>query len=82
MDYPLFFGDHGSFEEPGGGAVTIYRAYTLNGVDRIENAVWIEAGDDREVIAKAREMTQLKCEIWERGRFVARFDADRLLREP
>lgn len=82
MDYSLFFVDQSLFVEPGGGAVTIYRAYTLNGVDHIENAVWIEAGDDREVIAKAREMTQLKCEIWERGRFVAKFDADGLLREP
>ena len=58
----------------------MYRAYTLNGVDHIENAVWIEADDDREAIAKAREMTQLSYEIRERARLVARVDASGLLR--
>lgn len=74
MVLPRFFVDQVAIAEPGGGTVTIYRAYTLNGVDHIENAVWIEADSDTEVLAKAREMIQLKCEIWERDRLVGRLD--------
>ena len=75
----VFFGDQITVPEPGGGAVTIYRAYTLNGVDHIENAVWIEAENDPDALAKARELTSLKCEIWERDRLVARLGSDAIL---
>lgn len=56
--------------------MTIYRAYTLNGVNHSENAVWIEADSDTEVLAKAREMMPLQCEVWERDRLVGRLNGD------
>ena len=57
----------------------MYRLYCLGDEGRIERAEWIEAENDDE--AKAIILAQnlcLPCEIWERGRFVARIPSPRL----
>jgi hypothetical protein len=57
-----------------------YRLYCLDGAGKIGFADWIEAADDEEAIAKARELKKnvVKCEVWQRHRLVATLDADDL----
>lgn len=52
----------------------MYRAYTLNTVNHIENAVWIDAGSDKEALAKVQEMNPVRCEVWDRARLVGRIE--------
>jgi hypothetical protein len=57
-----------------------YRLYCLNAAGSIDYADWIEAADDKQAIAKARELKKnaVKCEVWERHRLVATLNADDL----
>jgi hypothetical protein len=51
----------------------LYRLYCLDGAGKIERAEWIEAenDDEAEAIVFAKKLC-VPCEIWERGRLVAR----------
>jgi hypothetical protein len=57
-----------------------YRLYCLDGAGRIGFAEWIEAADDEQAVAKARELKKNTaiCEVWERHRLVATLNADDL----
>ena len=54
-----------------------YRLYCLDGAGKISLAADLEAEDDAEAIAIAREKHRhaRKCEIWQRNRLVATLDA-------
>ena len=53
--------------------MTAYRLYCLDGAGRIDFADWIEAQDDADAIAQARELKKgaLMCEVWQGDRLVA-----------
>lgn len=52
-----------------------YRVYWLGGEGRIDGAEAIRSVDDHEAIATARGMTDGRSvELWDRGRFIGRFD--------
>jgi len=53
-----------------------YRLYCLGGTGHIETAHEIIAGNDEDaiMIARAKKLT-VKCELWERGRLVAKIPA-------
>ena len=57
-----------------------YRLYCLDGDGGISLAEWIDANDDNDAIrqAHARKLHALKCEVWERTRFVAVLNAQDL----
>lgn len=48
-----------------------YRLYRLDGAGRISAAEWIEAADDEDACAKARQFCG-RFELWERNRLVER----------
>ena len=55
-----------------------YRLYCLDGAGRIGSGEWIEADSDEAAIAlvKAKKLN-VRCEIWDRGRLVAKVPAYR-----
>ena len=61
-----------------------YRLYFLDGAGHIGLADWLEASDDEDAIAKAREMRPdaNKCEIWHKDRLIARLDAKGVVERP
>jgi hypothetical protein len=53
--------------------VTNYRLYCLDGAGKITDAEWIEADSDDDAVRAARDMKKsVRCEVWQRTRFVAR----------
>jgi hypothetical protein len=53
-----------------------YRLYCLDGAGKFTNAHEITATDDADALARARELKlPVKCELWERGRLVAKIPA-------
>lgn len=53
--------------------MTGYRLYTLDGVNRVASAEWIEADDDEAAIVAAKDMMDgHDGELWSRSRLVAR----------
>jgi hypothetical protein len=55
-----------------------YRLYCLNDRGKFTKSHDINAGNDADALAKARDMKlPVKCELWERGRMVATLDAHR-----
>jgi hypothetical protein len=55
--------------------VTTYRVYCLDGTGKIATAEWLEAEDDADALAQVRERNRpLRCELWERERFVGAVD--------
>ena len=60
--------------------MALYRFYRLDGAGRIGFGEWLEAEDDREALAKARELSEggLKCEVWEGRRLVGSLSSERL----
>lgn len=54
-----------------------YRLYCLDREGHINTADWIEAADDSDAIAKARDLKRngLKCEVWQGRRLVAKLEA-------
>jgi hypothetical protein len=54
-----------------------YRVYCLDGAGRIALADWIEASDDDDAIAKARKLkpNANSCEVWQKGRLVAKLSS-------
>ncbi|MGZ2411980.1 hypothetical protein ACUXST_001401 [Sphingomonas sp. F9_3S_D5_B_2] len=53
-----------------------YRIYCLDGVGKITRSHEIDAKNDDEAIVFARRMKLgVKCELWQRDRFVAKLDA-------
>jgi hypothetical protein len=58
-----------------------YRVYWLGGEGRIDGAEAIRSVDDGEAIATVRSMTDGRSvELWDRGRFIGRFDPASLTR--
>lgn len=56
-----------------GGILPSYRLYRLDGAGRIHSADWIEAADDSDAVAKAREHAKsARYEVWEQHRLVHR----------
>ena len=53
-----------------------YRLYCLDGDDRINLADWIDAADDNEALAQARELKNgaIRYEVWRNDRLVARLN--------
>jgi len=50
-----------------------YRLYRLDGAGRIVSAEWLDAADDEAARQNARDREPpVSCEIWQRGRLVAR----------
>lgn len=55
-----------------------YRLFCIDGTGRFTMSHEIEAADDAEALAKARDMKlSVKCELWQRGRMVAVLDPSR-----
>jgi len=55
-----------------------YRLFCIDGTGRFTMSHEIEAADDAEALAKARDMQlSVKCELWQRGRMVAVLDPSR-----
>jgi hypothetical protein len=55
-----------------------YRLFCIDGTGRFTMSYEIEAADDAEALAKARDMKlSVKCELWQRGRMVAVLDPSR-----
>ena len=55
--------------------MTTYRVYCLDGTGKIATAEWLEAEDDANALAQVRELNRpLRCELWERERFVGSVD--------
>jgi hypothetical protein len=53
-----------------------YRLYCLDGAGKITGAEWIEAASDDDAVRAARDMNKpVRCEVWDRTRFVARIPA-------
>jgi len=53
-----------------------YRLYRLDGAGKIVGAEWVDAADDEAVRQHARDRDlPVTCEIWERGRRVARIES-------
>ncbi len=57
-----------------------YRLYCLDGDGRISLADWIDAVDDRDAVAQARQMKNgaIQCEIWRNDRLVAKLNGSDL----
>ena len=54
-----------------------YRLYCLDGQGKIMTAEWLEASDDEQAMALARDARKPSpCEIWDRNRLVGRLEAD------
>ena len=53
-------------------ALATYRLYRLDGAGRISAAEWIDAADDEDARAKARDQSPGRFELWERNRLVER----------
>ena len=52
-----------------------YRLYSLDGVNKVASAEWIEADDDEAAIEVATEMLNgYRCELWQDRRLIARLD--------
>jgi hypothetical protein len=53
--------------------MTAYQVYCLDAAGKIGFAEWIEAKDDDQAVANARELQPdaHKCEIWKKARLVA-----------
>ena len=55
-----------------------YRLYCLDGDGSFTQAHEISAADDKEALSQAREMElTVRCELWQRGRLVAKLDPER-----
>ena len=55
-----------------------YRLYCLDGVNKITSAEWIDAKTDGDAIMIARSLKKsVDCELWCRGRLIARIPAFR-----
>ena len=55
-----------------------YRLYCLDGVEKVESAEWIEAGDDEAALEAAEGLRGGRtCELWQNSRLVARMDGQR-----
>jgi len=55
-----------------------YRLYCLNEAGKFTKALDIDARNDEAAIDRARELKlQVECELWERGRMVAKLDPHR-----
>jgi hypothetical protein len=55
-----------------------YRVFRLDTKDRVDQAVTIHSDDDEDAIITARGMVSGRSlELWDRGRFVGRFDPER-----
>jgi hypothetical protein len=55
-----------------------YRLYCLDGAGKVAAAEWIEADDDEEAMAIAKETHDGEhCELWQGARLVARLDLRR-----
>lgn len=55
-----------------------YRLYCLDGVEKVESAEWIEAGDDEAALEAAEDLRGGRtCELWQNSRLVARMDGQR-----
>lgn len=53
-----------------------YRLYSLDGVDKVASADWIEADDDATAIEEVKKrMDGRDCELWQGPRLVARIAA-------
>jgi hypothetical protein len=54
-----------------------YRLYCLDGGGRIGLAHWMEASDDDDAIARARELKPQahSCEVWQKDRLVAKLSS-------
>lgn len=51
-----------------------YRLYRLDGAGKITNAEWIEAGDDADALAEARQRAASgSFELWEKNRLIERY---------
>jgi hypothetical protein len=58
--------------------LTKYRLYCLNDAGKFSKALDIDAGSDEDAIEYARELKlSVKCELWERGRMVAKLEPGR-----
>ena len=57
-----------------------YRVYCLDGAGDIGLAEWLEAKDDAQALAFARELNDgaLKCEVWDGKRLVGSIAADHI----
>jgi hypothetical protein len=58
-----------------GTVVASYRLYCLDGAGHIDLAEWLEAKNDAQALARARELKDgaLKCELWLGNRLVGSF---------
>ena len=55
-----------------------YRLFCIDGTGRFTMSHEIDAANDAEALAKARDMRlSVKCELWQRGRMVAVLDPSR-----
>jgi hypothetical protein len=54
-----------------------YRMYCLDGAGHMGLADWIEASDDDDAIAKARQLkpNAHSCEVWQKDRLVAKLSS-------
>jgi hypothetical protein len=68
----------GSHRFRGEGVVVAYRVYFLDGMGRFTRTEAVEATSDEDAVGLARPLMgdSLKCEIWDRQRFVAKVTAD------
>jgi hypothetical protein len=56
--------------------VATYRLYCLDGVDKVASADWIDADSDEEALKAADALRAGRtCELWQKGRLVARLGA-------
>jgi hypothetical protein len=63
-----------------GTTMASYRVYCLDDAGHISLADWIEAKDDEEALAHARQLKigARRCEVWQGKRLVATFSDQRL----
>ena len=55
-----------------------YRLYTLDGVNKVASAEWIEADDDQAAIEVAESlMDGHDCELWQGPRLITRLEHKR-----
>lgn len=55
-----------------------YRLYCLDGASKITSAEWIDANSDDDAIIIARSLKKsVDCELWCRGRVIAKIPAFR-----
>ena len=58
-----------------------YRVFRSDGADHLDQVLIVQSPDDCAAIASAQEMlANERWELWDRGRFVARFDPEDPLR--